>query len=91
MPENNAPDPVCRRHELLEQTLERLEQATREGFAEVNKTMREVAKDLRDGAVEFATLRLRVSFLEKVTYSAIGTALTAVLLAILALVLKGGG
>jgi len=88
--ENDKSDKICQRHALLERTLERLEHSVQNGFASVNSTMKEVAKDLREGAVEIATLRLRISLLEKVTYSAVGTALVAVLLAILSLVLKGG-
>ena len=87
---SNAPEMVCRRHDFLEQVLARLELSVQAGFATVNGTLKDVGKDLHDGAVEMATLRLRISLLEKVTYSAVGTALVAVLLAVLALVLKGG-
>jgi hypothetical protein len=89
MPDNNTPPVmICRRHELLEQTLERLEHSVQDGFDSVNKTLKEVAKDLREGAVEMATLRIRLALVEKILYGATGTALTGLLLAILALVFK---
>ena len=91
MLENNKPDVICRRHELLERTLERLEQSVQTGFSAMTATMKEVAEDLREGAVAMSEIKVRLNLLEKVTYTAVGTALTAVLLAVLSLVLKGGG
>ena len=81
---------VCQKHEALEVSLARIERTTREGLAEINSGLRAILKDLRDGAVEMATHRLRISFLERVTYGGVAIALTGLAVAILALVLKGG-
>ena len=80
--------PVCSQHDLFRESLARIEHSMRDGFDSVNKTLKEVASDLRDGAVTIGNLQTRVALLEKITYSAVGTALTAMLLAILALVFK---
>jgi hypothetical protein len=81
---------VCHKHESLEVSLARIERTTREGFAEISGTLKAVLADLREGAVQMAEMRVKIQLHEKVIYSAIGTALTGVLLAALALVLKGG-
>ena len=85
---NNAPDMVCRRHELLEQVLARLELSVESGFATVNNTLREVAKDLRDGAVEMATMRLRIQLLERLCFGSVALALTGLGMALFNLVIK---
>jgi hypothetical protein len=77
-------------HEALEVSLSRIERTTREGFAEINGSLKAVLADLREGAVQMAEMRVKIGLLEKIVYGCVGTALTAVLLAILALVLKGG-
>ena len=81
---------VCPQHDLFRESLVRIERSMREGFDSMSRTFKEVAADLRDGAVTIGNLTTRVSLMEKLLYGAAGTALTAVLLAILALVLKGG-
>ena len=81
---------VCPQHDLFRESLVRIERSMRDGFDSVNRTLKEVAGDLRDGAIAMENMRTRLRLVEKVTYSAVGTALTGVLLAILALVLKGG-
>ena len=81
---------VCQKHEALEVSLERLERTTREGFAEINSGLRAVLKDLREGAVEIATMKLRILMLERWVYSAMATALAGLVAAVLAMVLKGG-
>ena len=88
MPENNIPGPVCRRHELLEETLTRLEHSVQDGFATVNTTLKEVAKDLRDGAVEMATLKLRLNLLERLVFGAVGLGLSGLGVALFNLVVK---
>ena len=80
---------VCQKHEALEVSLARIERTTREGFADVSNTLKAVLADLREGAVQMAEMKVKIGLLEKITHGAIGTALTAVLLAVLALVLKG--
>ena len=80
---------VCAQHDLFRETLVRIEQSMREGFDSVSRTLKEVSVDLRDGAVTMGNLQTRVALMEKLLYGSAGTALTAVLLAILALVLKG--
>ena len=79
---------VCRQHEVLAQTLERLELSVQDGFASVNTSLREVAKDLRDGAVEMATLRLRISVLERLVFGAVALALSGLVAGVLALIIK---
>jgi len=81
---------VCTRHSALEVSLARIEQTTREGFAGANESLREILKDLREGAVEIATIRVRLTLVERVTYGGVAIALTGLAMAILALVLKGG-
>ena len=80
---------VCQKHEALEVSLARIERTTREGFAEISGTLKAVLGDLREGAVQMAEMKVKLNLLEKIAHGAIGTALTGVLLAILALVLKG--
>ena len=82
---------VCQKHEALEVSLARIEQTTREGFAEVSGTLKAALRDLREGAVQMARMQVKIDLHERILYSAIGTALTAMLLAILALTFKGGG
>ena len=81
---------VCQKHSALEVSLARLERTTREGFAEINDGLRAILKDLREGAVEIATIRVRLTLVERVTYGGIAIALTGLAMAILSLVLKGG-
>ena len=88
MPENDGPGQVCRRHELLEETLTRLERSVQDGFSTVNGTLREVAKDLREGAVEMATLRLRITLLERLVFGSVALALTGLGVALFNLVVK---
>ena len=80
---------VCPQHDLFRDSLDRIERSMREGFDTMSSSFKEVAADLRDGAVTIGNLKTRISLMEKLLYGATGTALTAVLLAILALVLKG--
>ena len=79
---------VCQKHEAFEVSLTRIERCTREGFERMNKTLCDIAKDLREGAVEMATLRVRLALVERVTYGGVAIALTGLAIAILALVLK---
>ena len=79
---------VCPRHELLEVTLVRIEQTTREGFAGVSKTLGEVAKDLREGAVTMTELRVRTQHLEKWVYTAMASGIAGLITALLALLMK---
>ncbi len=79
---------VCPRHELLETTLVRIEATTREGFAGVNRTLGEVAKDLREGAVTMTELRTRVNHLEKWLYTAMTSGIAGLITALLALLLR---
>ena len=81
---------VCQKHEALEVSLTRIERATREGFERMNKTLSDIAKDLRDGAVEMATIRIRLAVVEKICFGAVALALTGLGAGVLALVLKGG-
>ena len=81
---------VCQKHEALEVSLARIERTTREGFAGVNESLREILKDLREGAVEIATIRVRLTLVERITYGGVAIALTGLAMAILSLVLKGG-
>ena len=80
---------VCHKHESLEVSLERIERTTREGFAEVNSTLREVLRDLREGAVQMSAMNARIGVLEKITYSTVALALTGLATALLGLILKG--
>ena len=70
MPNDEGTRTVCQKHEALEVSLTRIERATREGFDRMNKTLSDIAKDLRDGAVEMATIRIRLSLVERVLYGA---------------------
>jgi len=89
MAENsNPPDTVCRRHELLETMLARIEKTTREGFAGVNKSLGEVAKDLRDGAVNMGRMQERIAHLERWVFGAMSAGLAGLAMALLALALK---
>jgi hypothetical protein len=81
---------VCSQHDLFRESLVRIERSMREGFDSMSRTFKEVAADLREGAVTIGNLKTRIGLMEKLLYGAAGTALTGVLLAILALVLKGG-
>ena len=81
---------VCAQHDLFRDSIDRIERSMRDGFDSMSRTFKEVAVDLRDGAVTIGNLQTRTALLEKLVYSAVGTALAGVLLAILALVLKGG-
>lgn len=88
-PENQTH--YCPHHGCVETSLVRIEQSAksmREGFDAINKTLKEVAADLRNSAVVTNGLQIRLNLLEKVTYGAVGTALTGLLVAVLALVLK---
>ena len=88
-PCDNCPNrPVCSQHDLFRESLLRIERSMRDGFESINRTMREVATDLRNGAVTIGNLQTRLGLVEKLLYGAAGTALTGVLLAILALVFK---
>ena len=86
------PDPlpceVCPKHEMLESALERIERSMRDGFDGVNRTLRDVAADLRQGAVTMGSIETRLHLVERVTFGGIGLALTGLAAAILALVLK---
>ena len=54
----------------------------------IERTVKEIQRDLGDGRVTFATLDLRMGHLEKIVYGACGLALIAVASAILSLVLR---
>ena len=82
------PRDVCPKHEMLEGGLERIEQSMREGFAGVNQTLREVAGDLRQGAVTMGSIETRLQLVERITFGAVGLALTGLAAAILALVIR---
>ena len=86
--DNDNTDQVCRRHELLEQTLARLERSVQDGFAGVNSTLREVAKDLREGAVEMATMKLRIQTLERLVFGSVALGLSGLGVALFNLVIK---
>jgi len=89
MAENdNAPDTVCRRHELLETMLARIEATTREGFAGVNKNLSEVAKDLREGAVNMGRMQEKIAHLERWVFGAMSAGLVGLVTALLALLMK---
>ena len=79
---------VCQKHEALEVSLTRIERATREGFERMNKTLSDIAKDLRDGAVEMATIRIRLALVERILYGAVALALTGLGAGVLALIIK---
>jgi len=79
---------VCQKHEALEVSLTRIECTTREGFERMNKTLSDIAKDLREGAVEMATLRIRLALVEKILFGAVALALTGLGVALFNLILK---
>jgi len=79
---------VCQRHEALEVSLARIEFTTREGLAEINSGLKAILKDLREGAVEIATIRIRLALVEKILFGAVALALTGLGAGILALVIK---
>lgn len=82
------PCEVCPKHEMLESALERIEPSMRDGFESVNRTLRDVAADLRQSAVAVASIETRLRLVERVTFGAVGLALTGLVAAVLALVLK---
>jgi len=90
MSADNSTRNVCQKHEALEVSLARIEFTTREGLAEINSGLKAILTDLREGAVEIATLRVRLALVERVTYGCVAIALTGLAVAILSLVLKGG-
>ena len=86
----NTTRKLCRRHDSLEDSLKRIERCTREGFADVSSTLKTILQDLREGAVEIATIRTRLTLVERLVFGAVGIALTGLIAGVLALVLKGG-
>ena len=56
---------VCQKHEALEVSLARIERTTREGFAEINGSLKAVLADLREGAVQMAEMRVKIALLDK--------------------------
>lgn len=63
--------------------------ALAEDLAEIKSKLQTVLDRLGGGDVTFATLTLRVQFLERLVYGAAGLALLGIGTAIMALVLKG--
>jgi hypothetical protein len=59
-------------------------------IGEIKDDLRDIKRCLGDGKVTFATLALRVSFLERVVWGALGVAGTALVMSIWNLLLKGG-
>jgi len=88
MSADNSTRNVCQKHEALEVSLARIELTTREGLAEINSGLKAILKDLRDGAVEMATLRLRISLLERLVFGSVALALSGFGVAVLNLILK---
>ena len=81
----------CPNHSCVETALVRIEQSAqsmREGFEGINKTLKEVAGDLRNGAIATNGLQIRLNLVERLVFGAVGTALVGLLMAVLALVLK---
>jgi hypothetical protein len=56
---------------------------------DMHNDVREILRRLGTGDVSFATLDLRVNNLEKVVYGALGVSLTALVMAVIGLVMKG--
>lgn len=81
------PREVCPKHEVLENALERIEASMRDGFDGVNRTLRDVATDLRQSAVTTGSIETRLRMVERVTFGAVGVALTGLAAAALALVI----
>lgn len=54
--------------------------------AKIEKAVENIAVKISDGVAKFATIELRLERLEKIVYGAVGLALTAVVVAVLALV-----
>jgi len=79
---------VCQKHESLEVSLTRIERTAREGFAEVNGSLRAVLADLREGAVEIATMKLRILMLERLVFGSVALALSGFGVALFNLILK---
>lgn len=89
-PHNNdmRVDSLCARHLVLEDTLSRIERTVTDGFVVVNRSLKEVGADLRDGAVEMTALKVKLAIIERLVFGAVGAALTGIVLAVLALILK---
>ena len=71
----------CHNYATLQKQIESLDQTVKDGFKSVNDR-------LGSGDVSFATVKLRLDYLEKIVYGAVGLALVAVVAAVLGMVVR---
>ena len=80
---------VCAQHDIFRESLSRIEMSMRDGFESMSRTFKEVAADLRDGAVTIGNLKTRVALMERVLFGAVALALSGLGVALFNLVVKG--
>ena len=80
---------LCPRHEMFERTLREDLGAVKDGIARIHKRLDDLVAEIHRYDVALAEVKLRVQFLEKVVYGAVGLALTGIGLALLSMVTKG--
>lgn len=75
---------VCEHHQELYDNVKSMVETQEK----VNGTLEKVNAALGDGKVNFATLKTRLSLVEKIVYGAVGLILTGFVAAVLVLVFK---
>lgn len=80
---------LCARHELFERDLREDLAEVKDGVARVHKRLDDLVAEIHRYDVALAEVKLRVQFLEKVVYGAVGLALTGIGLALFSMVTKG--
>ena len=88
MGENERRD-LCARHEMFENGLRDDMRELKDGVSRIQERIDNLVAIIHRYDISLAEVKLRVQFLEKVVYGAVGLALTSIGLTLLAMVTKG--